>query len=256
LKYKWGELDRENNDYYNRWELPGGRQWLGLGAAFGPKRFRLPVVDILWVKQAVGAIILAVVILAFLAWDSPALRGVQERLRYLVAEERSDMTPALETLVREGLWLDPYERQVFKDSTGSVSKAEEIMSIPVSGQFSRKFGWIESISGNKAFHSGIDIETELNAPIRAALTGVVAKVDSSDKLGRFIVLDHGDGLTTVYGTLGEILVEENQAVKQGQIIAKAGKLKDTGRGQLHFEVRENNKAVDPLEKIANVKTSI
>lgn len=257
LKYKWGDVEREDYDYYNNWDMPKGRPSLGLGAAFGQKRLQLPVIKTLWVKQTIVAIILAVAILSVMALDSPVLIGFQQGLRYLVAEEHSDFTPVLETFVREGLWLDPYERHVFNDFSDSRTRSEEAMSIPVSGQFSRKFGWIESpVSGNKTFHSGIDIETELSAPVRAALTGVVVKVDHTDKLGRIIVLDHGNGLTTLYGTLGEILVEEKQTVLQGEIIGKAGTLKNASRGQLHFEVRENNKAVDPLERIANVKTSI
>ena len=95
---------------------------------------------------------LAVLILSLMTWDSPALVGIQQGLRYLVAEKQSDFTPVLETFVREGLWLDPYERHVFNDMTRTVTKDEEIMSIPVSGQFARKYGWIQSpVSGRKPF---------------------------------------------------------------------------------------------------------
>ena len=117
-------------------------------------------------------------------------------------------------------------------------------------------GYNHRKSGKKTFHSGIDIETEVGAPIRAALSGIVIHIDYTESLGRVIVIDHGNGLKTVYGTLGEILVEENEFVQQGEIIGKAGTLRNANRGQLHFEVRENNKTVDPLEKITNVKTSI
>jgi murein DD-endopeptidase MepM/ murein hydrolase activator NlpD len=257
LKYRWGDVEREDYDYYSSWDNLKGKQSFGLGAAFGHKKIQLPVIKTLWVKQTIVAVMLAVLILSLMTWDSPALVGIQQGLRYLVAEKQSDFTPVLETFVREGLWLDPYERHVFNDMTRTVTKDEEIMSIPVSGQFARKYGWIQSpVSGKKTFHSGIDIETEVSAPIRAALSGIVIHIDYTESLGRVIVIDHGNGLKTVYGTLGEILVEENEFVQQGEIIGKAGTLRNANRGQLHFEVRENNKTVDPLEKITNVKTSI
>jgi murein DD-endopeptidase MepM/ murein hydrolase activator NlpD len=255
LKYRWGDAGKEDYDYQNSWDTYKKKQSIGLGAAFGQRRFQLPVINTLWLKQTLVTIILGIVLLSVMAWDSPALIGVQQNLRYLIAEERSDYTPVLETFVREGLWLDPYERHVFNSLTRL--ETEDVMSIPVSGQFARGYGWIESpVSGNRTFHSGIDIETEVSALVRAALTGVVVKIDYTDSLGRVILLDHGNGLTTLYGTLGEILVEVDQKVQQGEIIAKTGTLKSANRGQLHFEVRVNNKPIDPLEKITNVKTRI
>lgn len=257
MKYRWDDFENDDYEYYDSWGTSKNKQSLGIGAAFGQKRIRFPWPNVLWVKQSLTAIGIATLILTVMAWDNPALIGVQQGLRYLVAEEKSDFTPTLEAFVREGLWLDPYERHVFKEITGQDAKKETTMSIPVSGQFARHYGWIESpVSGKKTFHSGIDIETEVGAPIRAALAGVVIKVEKTVSLGRVIEIDHGNNLTTVYGTLSEILVGKNQMVQQGEIIGKAGSVKNINKGQLHFEVREKNKTIDPLEKITNVKTSI
>ena len=255
MKYKWGAAERDDGDNYNTWDTFKKRNSPGLGAAFSQRRLKLPVINSLWIKQSIATVMLGAVLLAVMAWDRPALISIQQGIRYLVAEDHSDYTPVLEAFVRDGVWLDPYERHVFNDLTNKSS--EDVMSIPVSGKFARPYGWIESpVSGNKSFHSGIDIETELRAPVRAALPGVVVKTGHSDNLGRIIVLDHGNGLSTLYGTLGEVLVEKGQNVLQGEIIAKTGTLKNDNRGQLHFEVREHNKAIDPLEKITSVKTSI
>lgn len=257
MKDSWKDFEREDWREQDTWSFDRYKP-MNLGEAFGNRRFFLPFKDLGWLQQLLAAIVLFFGLLAFLSWDNPAVVGVQQGVRHLLVEESSDYTPVLEAMVRDGLWLDPYERHVFNAENPAKTKAkEQAMSIPVSGKNVRQFGWIQSsVTGGKTFHSGIDIETELGAPVRAALDGVVTKIETTEKLGRTIEIDHGNGITTLYGTLGEILVEEGAEVRQGEIIAKTGKMANSNKGQLHFEVRERGKAVDPVQKITNVRTSI
>ncbi|HHX51296.1 MAG TPA: M23 family metallopeptidase [Clostridia bacterium] len=183
---------------------------------------------------------------------------VQETIRYVLCAEESDLTPVIEAMARQGLWLDSVDRQVFQREGGRIpGSSHEPLAIPASGKYVRGFGEIESpVDGTRVFHSGIDILTETGAPVRATLDGKVTGVCSDPVLGRTVEIQHDDGLTTVYGNLGEILVEKNQRVRQGEIIGKAGEPTSGHGGNLHFEVRENGKPVDPLAKMATVRTSI
>jgi murein DD-endopeptidase MepM/ murein hydrolase activator NlpD len=96
-------------------------------------------------------------------------------------------------------------------------------------------------------HQGLDIACPLGTPVRAASSGVVVYSGNTIKgYGNLIILRHSEEFVTVYAHHETNLVEEGAAVKEGQVIAKAGQ---TGRAtgpHLHFEIRKNNRAVDPL----------
>jgi murein DD-endopeptidase MepM/ murein hydrolase activator NlpD len=96
-------------------------------------------------------------------------------------------------------------------------------------------------------HRGIDISSPLGAPIKASYAGKVIYSNNTIKgYGNLIILRHSEEFVTVYAHNQENLIEEGMWVDKGQIIGKVGK---TGRAtgpHLHFEIRKNNKAVDPL----------
>ena len=96
-------------------------------------------------------------------------------------------------------------------------------------------------------HQGIDISSTLGTPIRAASAGKVIYSNNTIRgYGNLIILRHSDEYVTVYAHNQENIIEEGMWVERGQIIGKVGK---TGRAtgpHLHFEIRRNNKAVDPL----------
>jgi murein DD-endopeptidase MepM/ murein hydrolase activator NlpD len=95
-------------------------------------------------------------------------------------------------------------------------------------------------------HEGIDIGAPLGAPIVASAAGTVIVSASLDGYGNTIVIDHGGGIATLYGHASSLLVGVGAVVSRGQQIATIG---NTGRStgpHLHFEVRVNGSAVDPL----------
>ena len=98
----------------------------------------------------------------------------------------------------------------------------------------------------KKFHSGVDILAKIDTPVRAAESGRVIFIGEKGGLGKAIVIDHGNGLRTIYGHLNRYLTASGMNVVRGEIIAGAG---DTGRStapHLHFTVMQNGKTVDPL----------
>ena len=98
-----------------------------------------------------------------------------------------------------------------------------------------------------SFHDGIDIAAPVGAAVRAAAKGDVAYSGSLPGYGNVIILRHGTGYATVYAHNDQNLVEEGQRVNQGQLIATVGRSGRTSGANLHFEVRKDNVAHDPLQ---------
>lgn len=117
---------------------------------------------------------------------------------------------------------------------------------PVSGAVVRQYGSY----GLGRRNDGIDIAAPTGTPIAAAADGVVAYAGTGvAAYGGLILIRHSDSWTTAYGHAGELLVTRGQAVKRGQIIARAGESGRADRPELHFEIREGAKPVDPLTRL-------
>ena len=119
---------------------------------------------------------------------------------------------------------------------------------PVEGTLEGGFGGRRNpFSGHGyEFHSGQDIEAPPGAPVVAGASGRVSFIGWQNGYGQLVVVDHGGGLTTRYGHLSHIDVQLEQTVSRGQLVGKVG---STGRStgpHLHYEVRINDQAVDPL----------
>ena len=116
------------------------------------------------------------------------------------------------------------------------------------------FYWISSVFGyridpiykHRAMHRGVDFAAAIGTPVYATGDGVVKWTRvASNGYGKEVVIDHGFGYTTRYGHLHEILVHAGQKIKRGNVI---GTLGDSGKStgpHLHYEVRENDRALDP-----------
>jgi len=119
---------------------------------------------------------------------------------------------------------------------------------PVDGTLEGGFGGRRNPFGGPGFefHSGQDIEAPWGAPVVAGASGRVSFVGWQNGYGQLVVVDHGGGLTTRYGHLSHIDVDLNQTVSRAQLLGKVG---STGRStgpHLHYEVRINDQAVNPL----------
>ena len=119
---------------------------------------------------------------------------------------------------------------------------------PVEGKLEGGFGGRRNPFGGAGyeFHTGQDIEAPWGAPVVSGASGRVSFVGWQNGYGQLVVVDHGGGLTTRYGHLSHIDVEMNQNVARAQLLGKVG---STGRStgpHLHYEVRINDQAVNPL----------
>lgn len=117
---------------------------------------------------------------------------------------------------------------------------------PVQGPLTSSFGEREDpFSGEGAFHKGVDISSHYGTPVRASADGAVVSVGTENGYGREIVLDHGHGITTLYGHLSGFTVSSGQTVVRGQIIGYVGMTGRSTGAHLHYEVRIHDTPVNP-----------
>ncbi len=98
-----------------------------------------------------------------------------------------------------------------------------------------------------ARNDGINIAAPVGTPVRAARDGIVVYRGSElNGYGNLLLVKHDDGFVTAYAHNDVMLVRKDQRVRQGQVIAKVGQTGAAEQPQLHFEIRQNLKAVDPM----------
>lgn len=95
-------------------------------------------------------------------------------------------------------------------------------------------------------HDGIDIDGVRGEEVRAVAPGVVVQSGNEGKYGKTVVIDHGNGLTTLYAHASRLLVREGDEVEQGETIAEVGATGNARGTHLHFEVRRDGRPVDPI----------
>ena len=148
------------------------------------------------------------------------------------------------------LWSQSNNVGQIPTSAGHSTKYRFIWPEP-QAQISQGFGpstfWFEPAYGQYPhFHTGIDLVEPFGSPVYAADDGVVALVGSSSSgYGNYVVIAHSGGLDTLYGHLSTALVKVGQAVNQGQPIGLEGSSGNSTGPHVHFELRINQRPVDP-----------
>ncbi len=117
---------------------------------------------------------------------------------------------------------------------------------PLEGKISSQFG-----RRGSGFHPGIDILAFKGAQIRAVADGLVVisagNLDGYSGYGKIVVIEHGDGIKTVYAHNKKNLVRPGECVRAGEIIAEVGSSGNATGPHLHFEIRKEGKPADPLK---------
>ena len=171
---------------------------------------------------------------------------------------------------KDGKYNDKnFDREVVKEITYNNDKyvgmrkvSTEILKQPLSEVQGNQLFYLNNPSNNTVItspfglrwggekHHGIDIAGNVGDPIFAAESGFASLVSYNSIYGNYMKLNHGKGVETLYGHCDVMLVKEGEYVTKGQIIGKIG---STGRStgpHLHFEVRVNGKADNPLNYVA------
>lgn len=122
---------------------------------------------------------------------------------------------------------------------------------PCDGVMTSDFGYRRSPFGRRAqFHKGLDISNDRNTPILASAPGRVLRAEYSGGYGRLVEIDHGYGVTSRYAHLQRYVVKEGDEVRRGQVVGTMGRTGRVTGVHLHFEVRIDGHAVDPLDFLA------
>lgn len=127
-------------------------------------------------------------------------------------------------------------------------------------------GWIIPVSNGHvtatfpyypsgAPHSGIDFGVPIGTPVRASKSGkVIKRRELTTSYGKYLFIDHGGGLVTIYAHNSELLVNEGDTVKAGQVIAKSGSTGNSSGPHVHWELRVNGTAqnIAPSLKVGDL----
>ena len=117
---------------------------------------------------------------------------------------------------------------------------------PVTGRVTSHFGYrYHPITEELDFHKGIDVAAPYETPILAAINGIVAKTGTSETAGNYIILNHGNGLTTTYMHCSSILAQEGVHIREGEVIAKVGSTGLSTGNHLHFQMALHDVVFDP-----------
>jgi len=119
---------------------------------------------------------------------------------------------------------------------------------PVRGEITSGFGGrMDPFSGEGVTHTGIDISAPYGSPVEATADGIILVAEPDAGYGREILIDHGNGFSTMYGHLSQIKVVVGQEVKRGQIIGAIGMTGKSTGPHLHYEVHIHEAPVDPIK---------
>ena len=129
--------------------------------------------------------------------------------------------------------------------TGNFTKMKGKLPWPVNGTIVSRFGLEkDSKTGVVIENVGINIAIGNNNEVKSVLDGVISTITYIRGHGKVIIIDHGEGFSTVYAKVDNIKINENEYVQMGTTIATISK-NNQGAAELHFEVWGNQKKLDP-----------
>lgn len=192
-----------------------------------------------------------------------ALNAQTKELKVSISEYNSEMS-RLDNEIKEAI------RKANQSSGGShnggsnagsmnsnVSASGWAWPMPYDGVYlTSYYGYrYHPLDGDWRYHSGIDVSMSgaygKNIVATRAGTVILSSLESESGTGygNYIIIDHGDGYTSLYGHCSALLVSQGQHVSRGQIIARVGSTGWSTGPHLHFEVRYNGETVDPLDYV-------
>ena len=139
--------------------------------------------------------------------------------------------------------VQPYDGLILPPGTGQLM-------YPTIGPVTSNFGWrTHPILGTERFHSGIDFGADYGSLIYASEQGRVIYADWYGGYGNAVIVDHGNGMTTLYAHCSDLYVKDGDIVAKGQPIASVGSTGFSTGPHLHFELRANGEPIDPAANL-------
>ena len=121
------------------------------------------------------------------------------------------------------------------------------LAAPVNAPITSDFGWrIHPIYGTSRLHAGTDFGVDEGTPVHAADGGVVVEAGWISGYGYTVIIDHGNGMSTLYAHNSDVAVSPGQTVSKGQVVSYSGNTGGSTGPHLHFEVSINGEPTDPM----------
>lgn len=166
----------------------------------------------------------------------------QQELIKRLQEDRRALEAAEERLAKDSQNIAALIQQRLAEK----ARGTGIMGYPSDGVITSSFGYrVHPVLGYSRFHAGLDFGADYGSPIKAADSGIVIFAGWYGGYGQAVIVDHGSGITTLYGHASELYVSEGQTVQRGQVIAAIGSTGLSTGPHLHFEVRLSGEPADP-----------
>ncbi|MHB9093633.1 MAG: M23 family metallopeptidase [Eubacteriales bacterium] len=207
-----------------------------------------------WIFQLLASGAILLVILGLFKANIPFTGALKNGVKYLLTSE-TDFRPAFHQVVELAAQVGNVELPVADDVPSSTKTAitevppGTLLLLPVSGNVINTYGWLVDPRENlQKFHEGVDIAAPVGTGVKASADGKVIDIGENSGLGKYVLVKNLTGELVRYANLSEVLVQKEQQLKAGNIIAKTGVLGDS-EPHLHFEVIVNGRPVDPLSRL-------
>ena len=179
--------------------------------------------------------------------DSEIEAESQKALISRLKSDRRALEAAESQLSKDSETVTALIQQKVAANSGVMLRGTGQMVHPCAAIITSSFGWrLHPILGYEKFHSGIDFGADYGALIAAADRGTVIFAGWYGGYGNAVIVDHGGGITTLYGHTSDLYVSEGQSVQRGQAIAAVGSTGFSTGPHLHFEVRRDGAPIDPM----------
>ncbi|MBK6765469.1 MAG: M23 family metallopeptidase [bacterium] len=172
--------------------------------------------------------------------------------------EAQELTGILDRLDRELELQKTSFREIHSKLESNAALLEHLPTLRPcdTGYFSSGFGVrVDPFTRKATHHDGLDISAPRGTPVMSAAAGTVVYAGRYYNYGQFIVVDHGGGYQTAYGHLHKISVRKGQKVTKGTVIGQVGSTGRSTAPHLHYEVRVNGVAVNPMDYVFDDKDS-
>ena len=185
----------------------------------------------------------------------PGLDPLVQKLRD-VQTALSRMLPLAASAPPRATRITPAEQpqtgSIVRSALTSMKSSSPSWSVVLSGDVTvtSDFGFRKDpFTGKRTFHEGVDLTSDPGAEVRAFATGIVTHSGWLPGYGKTVILRHADGTETLYGHCDRVHVSSGEVVAKGTALGVMGSTGRSTGNHLHFEVRRNGRAVDPLKML-------
>jgi septal ring factor EnvC (AmiA/AmiB activator) len=185
-----------------------------------------------------------------LARVQQSAKATETRLKQLQRDEKrlTDLLAAFEAERRRTIAARPNA-----PAASSSLRTSDLgrLDWPVEGQILYRFGRVVNANNTTTRWNGVGIGAAAGTPVKSVAGGSVVLAEPFGTYGQTVIVSHGDGDFSVYGSLARLDVRKGQSIQKGQVVGTVGRTDPDLDAHLHFEMRPKGRAVDPLEWLRN-----